>query len=58
MEDMAEHAEKVNDYLIKNLNLTQFECDEFWTTIKKNRRRLSELARLNLKKVMPMSIRA
>ncbi len=54
LEDVAEHAEKMNDYLIKNLDLTPFECDEFWSTIKKNRRKLSELARIGLKKVMPM----
>jgi len=54
LEDVAEHAEQMNDYLINNLDLTPFECDEFWTTIKKNRRRLSEMARMELKKVMPM----
>ncbi len=51
LEDMAEHAEQMNDYLIKNLGLTQFECDELWSMVKKNRRRLSTLARLGLKKV-------
>ena len=35
LEDMAEHAERVNEYLIHNLGLTQFECDELWTTVKK-----------------------
>ena len=54
LEDVAEHAEQMNDYLIKNLDLTPFECDEFWSAIKKNRRKLSELARIGLKKVMPM----
>jgi hypothetical protein len=50
---MAEHAEKMNDYLIKNLKLTQFECDELWSMVKKNRRKLSVRAQLGLKKAMP-----
>jgi transposase-like protein len=49
LEDMAEHATKVNDYLIKNVGLSQLECDELWTFVKKKRKRLSEAARLNLK---------
>jgi hypothetical protein len=32
---MAEHATEVNDYLMKNLGLTQYECDEIWTFVKK-----------------------
>lgn len=53
LEDIAEHAERMNDYLIKNLELTPFECDEFWSMVKKNRRKLSVRAQLGLKKVMP-----
>jgi len=53
LEDLAEHAERVNDHLIRDLGLTQFECDELWSTVKKNRRRLSTTAQLGLKKVMP-----
>ena len=52
LEDMAEHAENMNDYLIRELSLTTFECDEFWTTIKKNRKTLSPAAQLGLKKVI------
>lgn len=52
LEDMAEHAEQMNDYLIEEVGLTPFECDEFWTMVKKNRRKLSTTARLGLKKVM------
>lgn len=52
LEDMAAHAEQMNDYLITNLALTPFECDEFWTIVKKNKRRLSLAAQLGLKKVM------
>jgi hypothetical protein len=28
LEDMAEHALTVNDYFMKNLGLSQYECDE------------------------------
>jgi hypothetical protein len=35
LEDMAEHAEQMNEYLIKNLGLTSFECDELWSIVKK-----------------------
>jgi len=49
LEDMAEHAAKVNDYLMKNVGLSQFECDELWSFVKKKRKRLSEAARLSLK---------
>ena len=51
LEDMAEHAQNVSGYLMKNLNLSQYECDEFWTFVKKKRRRLSEKARLSLRQV-------
>ena len=52
LEDMAEHAQKMNGYLMRNLGLSQYECDEFWTFVKKKRRKLSEKARLNLKTVI------
>ena len=52
LEDMAEHAQKMNVYLVKNLGLSQYECDEFWTFVKKKRKHLSEKARLNLKLVI------
>jgi transposase-like protein len=55
LEDMAEHAQKMNQYLIKNLNLSQYECDEFWTFVKKKRKHLSEKAKLSLKLVTPGS---
>jgi hypothetical protein len=48
LEDMAEHASEVNAYFMKDLGLSQCECDEIWTFIKKKKRRLSELARLSL----------
>lgn len=49
LEDMAEHAEQVNGYLVKNLGLSQYECDELWTFVKKKRKHLSEQAQLSLK---------
>jgi transposase-like protein len=33
LEDMAEHALKMKTYLIKNLSLSQYECDEFWAFV-------------------------
>ena len=58
LEDMAEHAEQMNEYFIENLGLTPFECDELWSIVKKNRKRLSETAQLGLKKVMHGSTHA
>ncbi len=55
LEDMAEHAEQVNNYLIKNAGLSQHECDELWTFIKKKKKHLSEKANLSLKTVMHTS---
>jgi len=55
LEDMAEHATKVNDYLMKNVGLSQFECDELWTFIKKKKKHLSEAAKLSLKAVTATS---
>ena len=52
LEDMAEHAQQMNNYLIKNLNLTPFECDELWDMVKKNRKRLSVMAQMGLKKMV------
>jgi len=48
---MAEHATEVNAYFMNDLGLSQFECDEIWTFVKKKKRRLSELANLSLKAV-------
>lgn len=50
LEDMAEHAQQMNQYLITNLGLSQYECDELWSFVKKKRKKLSELARINLRK--------
>jgi len=45
---MAEHASELSDYLMKNLGLSQYECDELWSFVKKKKRRLNELTRLSL----------
>jgi len=55
LEDMAEHAVEVSEYFMKDLGLSQFECDEIWTYIKKKKRRLSEAAKLSLKAVTATS---
>lgn len=55
LEDMAEHAEQVNKTLLCELNLTQYEMDELWTTVKKNRKKLSLTAQLQLMKVASTS---
>ena len=52
LEDLAENAEYVNESLLRSIPLVQYEMDELWTVIKKNRKRLSELAEMNLKRVM------
>ena len=52
LEDMAEHALEMNEYLIKTLGLTPLECDELWNFVKKNKKILSPAAQIGLKKVM------
>lgn len=52
LEDLAIHAEYVNDFLLNDVKMGQFEMDEMWTTIKKNRKKLSKKAQVQLKKVM------
>ena len=55
LEDMAIHAKIMNDILLKDIKLDQFEIDEMWSTVKKNRRTLSKKAKMQMKKVMPGS---
>ena len=52
LEDLAIHAEYVNDILLNEVKMGQFEMDEMWTTIKKNKKKLSRKAQNQLKKVM------
>ncbi len=53
LEDIAEHAAEMNEYLIKTLGLTPLECDELWSNVKKNKKILSPAAQIGLKRVMP-----
>ena len=52
LEELALHAEMVNDILLNEIKLGQFEVDEMWTTIKKNKKKLSKEAQIQMKKVM------
>jgi len=58
LKDMAEHAEQMNEYLTENLGFTLSECDELWSIVKKNRKGLSEAAKLGLKKTVHGSTHA
>ena len=52
IDDLAKHASMVNDVLLNEVKLDTFEVDEFWTFVKKNKRKLSQEAEYNLSKVM------
>src|SRR3989304_2305588 len=47
----AEHAKEMSKYLTKDVGLSTHELDEFWTFVKKNKRKLSPLATKNLQQV-------
>ena len=53
IEDLALHAEMVNSVLLHEVKLGQFEVDEMWSFVKKNKRKLTPQAQTQLKKVMP-----
>ena len=55
LEDLAEHATEISEYLMQNIGLSQFECDELWTFIKKKRKHYREAAKLSLKAVTATS---
>ena len=48
----AEHAKVFSTYLTKDLGLSAYEMDEFWTFVKKNKRKLSPIAKKNLHQVI------
>ncbi|MFZ2409942.1 MAG: hypothetical protein WAW23_00060 [Candidatus Methanoperedens sp.] len=52
LEEMALHAKYVNDILLNEIKLSKFEVDEMWTTIKKNRKKLSMEAQNQMNKAM------
>ena len=41
MNDLANHAREVTDFMIKDIGLTKLEVDEMWSFIKKNKRTLT-----------------
>ncbi len=53
LEDLALHSEMVNSVLLQEVKLGQFEVDEMWTFVKKNKRMLSREAQIQISKVMP-----
>jgi hypothetical protein len=53
IEDLALHAELVNSILLQDIKLGQFEVDEMWTFVKKNKKTLSKEALIQISKVMP-----
>ena len=55
LEDLALHAAFINNLLLHEVKLGQFEVDELWSFIKKNKRRLSKEAQRQMMKVMPGS---
>jgi len=58
LEDLAEHAEQITSFLVRDLGLSTYEVDELWTTVKKNKRKLSVQALSGLSKVKLGRIRA
>ncbi len=54
--DIAEHAKQMNEFLIQNVGLSTIECDEFWTFVKKNKRKLSAQAQNQISQAMHGSL--
>lgn len=50
LDNLANHAMQITDFLVVNLGLSTYEVDEFWTTVKKNKRRLNPKARQEIAK--------
>lgn len=48
----AEHATEMSEYLTKNVGLSAHEFDEFWTFVKKNKRKLSPIATRELRRAI------
>ncbi len=51
LDDLAVHAKEMTDYLVHDLSLSAYEVDEFWTFIKKTKRKMSIQAEIGLSKV-------
>jgi hypothetical protein len=56
LEDLAIHAETITQFLLKDVKLSTFEVDELWSTVKKNKRKLSPEAQEQIMKVTSGSI--
>ena len=50
MNNLGEHAFQITDFLVKNLGLSTYEVDEFWTFVKKNKKKLSPTAQQEIAK--------
>jgi transposase-like protein len=50
LEDMAEYADQMNEYLRKNLGLSTSECSELWRFVQERKRKLSAAAQEGLMK--------
>ena len=50
LDDLAAHAKQFTDYLVHDLDLSRYEVEEFWTFIKKTKRKPSLRARIGLSK--------
>ncbi len=42
IDDLANHAKEVTDFLITNIGLSQIEVDEMWSFVKKKKRKLTK----------------
>lgn len=51
LDDLAVHAMALTDFLVHDLELSSYEVDEFWTFIKKTKRKLSIQAKSGLNTV-------
>lgn len=50
MNNLAEHALQITDLLVKDLGLSTYEVDEFWSFVKKNKKKLTLTARREISK--------
>jgi len=54
----AEHAKEISKYLTRNLELSTYEVDEFWTFVKKNKKNLSKTTKKNLQQAISGDIQS
>lgn len=48
LREFAEHAVEMTNYFVKNLNLSDVEIDEFWSFVKKNKKKLTKKMEKNI----------